>query len=852
MKRLFIFLLLSLVACQQAIPTGSAPPAEQPVDEPNTPETPENPDIPEIPEAPPPTAHNAVWSDPATWGGEVPITGQDVLIPEGKNVLLDVGELELGTLSVEGALIFDRRDIRLSAEWIKITGRLEIGSKSEPFTHNATITLTGPDEDIMGMSNKFLVATEGGVIQLHGETRTSWARLAKTLAAGDTTLELDTDPDWRIGDKIVVASTDFDYEQAETFEVVSVSGTKVSLDRPAEYLHWGESESYSGKTVDMRAEVGLLSRNIKIQGDAVSELEGFGGHFMAMGGELYVNGVELYRMGQRAKMGRYPVHWHLMGDDARGQFIAGSSIHHSFNRCVTIHGSNGVFVQNNVAFNAPGHCFFLEDGIETDNVFEANLGLSIHKAEEDHALLPSDLDFRGPATYWITNPANTFKNNVSAGSRGAGFWIALPEHPTGPSATDSVWPQYTPLALFEGNVAHSSQSDGLHLDGGPQANGEVGSSYYRPSKDPGAVETSYGYTRNTSEPVTAVFRDFTAYKNRNRGVWLRGEHHILSGARLADNAIGATFASHETVVEDSLFVGESANKGTPEQWMIDSGGVGPDGRSLPRPWEADFPIRGFEYYDGKVSARSSHFARFLPNEQREASALSYLRFTAFSVDPYNNADGLSFEDDGTKRVYLELDEASLKSPKDVSRESEDGYRSAVFLDKDGSVTGTQDRYVVVDNPFMLTETCTREDAWVAWVCNERYAALSVYPESAQTSVMLTREDNVSHTMFGAGESPSTRFRTLLLPEREYNLSFSGAPQTFRVVLQKGAGASVRIKFSVSEPPTVTRYGRPQAALASLGELETASSSSYYYDAGALTLYLKLVAEGDYEELEVSP
>ena len=686
---------------------------------------------------------------------------------------------------------------------------------------------------------------------MHGEPRTSWAQLAKTLHKGDTTLELDTSPDWRKGDKIVVASTDFDYEQAEIFEIVSVSDANVSLDRPADFVHWGESESYGGKTINMRAEVGLLSRNIKIQGDALSELEGFGGHLMAMGGELYVSGVELYRMGQRAKMGRYPIHWHLMGDASRGQFVTGSSIHHSFNRCVTVHGSNGVFVQHNVAFDAPGHCYFLEDGIEKDNIFEGNLGLSTYKPEEAHALLPSDLDFRGPATYWITNPDNTFKNNVAAGSQGTGFWIALPEHPTGPSATDTVWPQYTPLALFESNVAHSSQSDGLHLDGGPQENGEVATSYYRPSKDPSAVETSYGYTRNTSDPVTATLKDFTAYKNRNRGVWLRGEHHVLAGARLADNAIGATFASRETVVEDSLFVGETANKGMPAAWMVNSGGVGPDGRSLPKPWEADFPIRGFEFYDGKVSANASHFARFVPNDQREASALSYLRFTAFSVNPHNDASSLSFEDDGTKRVYLELDELSLKNPKDVSRETEDGYRSAVFLDKDGSVTGTPNRYVVVDNPFIVTDNCTRRENWIAWICNERYAALSVHPDQDQNSITLKRDDGVSHTMYGAGASPSTNFRTLLLPELEYSLSFSAEPSQFRIVLQDGAGSSVRLKRTMHEPPVVTRYGWKQEPLTSLSDLEAATVSSYTYDAGANTLYLKLVADSDYEQLEVA-
>ena len=159
MKHLFLVLLLSLVACQQTLPSTTPPTDEQPVD---SPDTPENPTPPETPEAPPPEVHNALWSDPATWGGELPKAGEDVVILPEQKILLDVSPPGLGSLKIAGSLIFDKRDIELSARWIRVTGSLEIGSQEEPFTHNATITLTGPDKDIMGMSNKFLVAVEGG------------------------------------------------------------------------------------------------------------------------------------------------------------------------------------------------------------------------------------------------------------------------------------------------------------------------------------------------------------------------------------------------------------------------------------------------------------------------------------------------------------------------------------------------------------------------------------------------------------------------------------------------------------------------------------------------------------------
>ena len=41
----------------------------------------------------------------------------------------------------------------------------------------------------------------------------------------------------------------------------------------------------------------------------------FGGHIMAMiTSKMYVEGIELQRMGQHMELARYPIHWHLVGD----------------------------------------------------------------------------------------------------------------------------------------------------------------------------------------------------------------------------------------------------------------------------------------------------------------------------------------------------------------------------------------------------------------------------------------------------------------------------------------------------------------------------------------------------------
>jgi hypothetical protein len=120
------------------------------------------------------------------------------------------------------------------------------------------------------------------------------------------------------------------------------------------YMHFG-SITYG---VDERAEVGLLTRNIVIHGDRKGT---FGGHTMIAAGfkSVHIEGVELSNMGQANSVGRYPVHFHMCGQVPVGTYVRYNSIHHSNFRCVTIHGSHGVTVEGNVAYDHYGHCFFL-------------------------------------------------------------------------------------------------------------------------------------------------------------------------------------------------------------------------------------------------------------------------------------------------------------------------------------------------------------------------------------------------------------------------------------------------------------------------------------------------------------
>jgi len=803
-------------------------------------------------------SRSGLWSDPSIWPtGQIPRPGEVVTIPKDLEITLDISPPPLKGLNINGTLRFDNKNLELQTDWIMVHGKLEVGTPSQPFRHRAVITFTGnnPSEDIMGMGTKGLGLMGGGVLDLHGEPRNGWTRLSQSVAAGSNQITVQNASGWRVGDRIVLASTDFNPWQAEVRTITAVAGNTLTLDAPLKYPHYGET-TYG---VDQRGEVGLLSRNILIQGDESSAQSGFGGHIMAMmGSTMRISGVELFRMGQRNRLARYPVHWHLAGE-ASGQYIKQSSIHQSFNRCITVHGTQRVEVVGNVAYNTVGHCYFLEDGAESKNLLENNLGILTRRPNRqlgENPVIPTDAT---PATFWITHPDNIVRGNVAAGSDSTGFWYALPENPTGPSATTNIWPRRTPLGEFNNNVAHSNW-DGLMVDRGPNRETlEAEVTFYNPRTHPADTANQYDNTKNP--PVVAEFKNFTAYKNRGNAAWLRGIHHKVVGAKLADNAIGVTFASSESTLEDSLVVGDSANKGFAESWEF----RGADGRSLPRPWASssggpiqdNFPIRGFEFYDGKIGFRNVEFLNFQPlqihNAQgaqaatREAGALSYLRFTAFAIDSRNFAEGARFQN--AKAVYLPP--KGEPTPDEIAQDqTADGYRGSVFIDLDGSVSGSRGQAIVLNNPFLLDSNCTLRADWNAGICNYGYGRLYIVNESGGNiaPVTLTRGDggNPVFRMWGTPKSgDNTQFGASVIKGRSYNLSLAGNLPT-RIKLRfddSSPGDFVILAVPFSGEPFIyrdywidNRNRLPRAA--SRAEFDSSSGDRYWSEGGQV--WVKLV------------
>jgi len=201
---------------------------------------------------------------------------------------------------------------------------------------------------------------------VHGAPlKRTWVKLASPAKAGDTVLQLEERMnDWRTGDRVIVTTGEAAEHNRDSFnqknQFPRTAGTEerqiaaghgetpdaaLNLDAPLKLGHRVEGL--------MRCEVANLSRNVVIES---AEPDGVRGHTMyhhgSSGGISY---AEFRHLGKEGVLGRYSLHFHLVGDTMRGSSVIGASIWDSGNRWLTIHGTNYLVVRDCVGFQSIGH-----------------------------------------------------------------------------------------------------------------------------------------------------------------------------------------------------------------------------------------------------------------------------------------------------------------------------------------------------------------------------------------------------------------------------------------------------------------------------------------------------------------
>ncbi|XP_019639731.1 PREDICTED: transmembrane protein 2-like [Branchiostoma belcheri] len=705
---------------------------------------------------------------------------------------------------------------------------------------------------------------------------------------------------WQPGDQIVLASTDYQMEQAEEFTLLpcdECSDRQVKINGQAKYNHFGEVTD----DVDLRGEVGLLTRNVKFQGSVEDSCYGdnfcqffdydtYGGHLKILAGfkNVHLSGVEFTRMGQQLVAGSYPVHFHMAGDVdeaggySRPTYVRDLSIHHCFSRCVTVHGTHGLLVQDTVGYDTLGHCFFLEDGNEQRNVLDHNLGLVTRPG----TLLPSDRDenmcrsltgavygdyrpvpgkeCKGVSTFWIAHPNNVLTNNSAAGSAEVGIWYIFHNAPTGPSAGSLPYKQAerTPLGRFYNNRVHSNARRGLVIDDRvktTQASARAPQEYL----SLGAPGQGYFPHQNADlwqprEP--AMIEGLIAYKNQ-AGAWIRGGDIWHDKNAFVDNGVGLTMASSGFFPKDvggtqqirnSIFIGESANVGTNipgvSAWGV--GGVRAVERSFPS--SVSFPMRGVDYYDGPTIARSCTFKKYAsaPEYNRWSSAIGWRLTNDWHMTPKNNATNLKFEDVQT-RVFTTGPNIPHMS------HNRDGDKNQIFHDLDGSVTGYPDTYVArQDNYLVKNPGCVDKPEWRASICSGEFAQVlfRALPAAPRT-MTIVRDEYPDHSMTMAGprEMATKNYQPVVTLQQSYTIHWdTRAPEEIDIYLENfDSGDWVRL--GLCYPPGTTfdikyqlerrinkkvTYEEDMSAVSSLTEVEAGSGKLFYFEESTGLLFLK--------------
>ncbi|XP_061674010.1 cell surface hyaluronidase [Syngnathoides biaculeatus] len=709
---------------------------------------------------------------------------------------------------------------------------------------------------------------------------------------------------WHPGNQIVVASTDYSMHQAEEFTLLPCphcTTQQVRIQGKPLYNHVGEIID----GVDMRAEVALLSRNILIYGEMENSCYGnnfcqfyshdtYGGHIKIFGNfsSVHLSYVELKNMGQQREKSRYPIHFHMCGDvDQKGgywepTYVDGLSIHHSFSRCITIHATNGLLVKNTVGYDTLGHCFFLEDGIEQRNTFYRNLGLLTRPG----TLLPTDrndtlclsikdkvykgytpspsTECKAVSTFWITNPNNNLISNAAAGSQDAGIWFVFHSSSTGDShgLVPETKAELTPLGIFYNNRIHSNFKAGLFIDKGVKtSNASAADPREYLCLDNNARFRPHQNADASRPRVAAVIDTLVSFKNNDMGAWIRGGDIVIRNSGFADNGVGLSFASDGSYPKDegssqevtqSLFVGESRNRGTNGGQNKYWGLGGTDGKMRTLPRNRTFPIRGFQIYDGPLRLTCSTFRGFIPTPERYTSAVGFSLKNTWQLTPRNNMSHLHFHSTVGLRSFF-------GRPGQWFEENDlDGDKNSIFHDVDGSVTGYKDTYVGrADNFLIQHPSCVNQPLWNGVICSGHYSQVYIQTQGAPSlTLSINRDEYPAAPLVLRGinsqGAPSQQYQPVLMMSKSYTLHWSG-PVPREVVLSLinfekddwvlvglcyPPDATFLIMADINDRQSntfddITDYG----PVFSLGDLESRPlDRKYYFDknVGLLWLYLR--------------
>ena len=454
---------------------------------------------------------NGAWSNPKTWQpARVPGQGDRVLIERDTRVTYDVRSKDVVRLvQVVGTLEFARdRDTELNVAILKVQdsdhcsesgfacdfahvneagepeklpdgkhlgGKLPallVGTPNNPIPAGVTARIRLHYLEGMNKDDAPALACCSARMEIHGSPLSrTWVKLGADAQPGDTDIVLSENvTGWRVGDQVIVTASERTSRgrtyrgnpnavNTERRRIVAIAERTVTLDRPLEKPHAG--------TGPFRSELANLSRNVVVESAAPDGVRGHTVfHRFSRGGISYARFAHL---GKEGVLGRYAIHYHLVGDTMRGSSLRGVAIVDSHNRWVTIHGTQYLVVRDCIGYQSVGHGFFLEDGTEVYNLLDRNLAVHAYRGRR----LPKQVlsfDPNDGAGFWWGNGRNTITHNVSCENdeygyrydmRHSRYFDANLPIPQPDGSQQIVDVRTIPIWRFEDNEAHCEGVYGL-------------------------------------------------------------------------------------------------------------------------------------------------------------------------------------------------------------------------------------------------------------------------------------------------------------------------------------------------------------------------------------------------------
>jgi len=447
---------------------------------------------------------NGRWTDPQTWKpSRVPKAGDRVKIARDTTVAYDaesddvirlvqiVGELRfvrdrntllnVAIMKVQASEACSESGFACDFEGVNLAGEplspqkqtmplLEIGTPESPIPAQYTARIRLHYIKGMNKDDAPALVCCSAKMEIHGAPlQHTWLKLNADATAGDATVKAAGElTGWRVGDEIIVTGAGRD-STTEERTIAKIEGQTIHLNKPLEEDHVGSGE--------YRGEVANLSRNVIIES---ADPQGERGHTLyhafSDGGVSYARFAHL---GKKGVLGRYAMHFHLIGATMRGSQVKGASIVDSHNRWITIHGTEYLVVRDCVGYRSAGHGYFMEDGTEVNNLLDHNLGVQAYAAKKlPGQVLPFDQN--EGAAFWWANGRNSFTRNVACENDEYGYRYDMQHSRYFSSTLPVTMPdgqvrevdvRTIPIWRFDGNESHNEHFYGLVVAANAGGNG---------------------------------------------------------------------------------------------------------------------------------------------------------------------------------------------------------------------------------------------------------------------------------------------------------------------------------------------------------------------------------------------